>query len=90
MLIPIFKQMAVAIPLLLSNPEYNKYAPSYDYLNYGFASQTFGIDDLRAAAGNFVEGTVLETAVGTGIQSIYYDWTRISKYTGDCCAKFPL
>ena len=69
---------------------YNAYAPKYDDLDGNdFVTDFLGISDMRKHAASFVRGDTLEVAVGTGIQSEYYDWTKISAYTAIDSSKNP-
>jgi ubiquinone/menaquinone biosynthesis C-methylase UbiE len=63
--------------------KYNQYASSYDILDgQSMASKSFGINELRLEAAKYVSGNVLEVAMGTGLQTDYYDWNSISSYKG--------
>ncbi len=76
--------ISMSITMLIFNPPlYDRYADGYDILNSGKVSESLGIDLLRKLAGEKVFGNVLEVAVGTGLQTEYYDWNKISKYTGE-------
>jgi ubiquinone/menaquinone biosynthesis C-methylase UbiE len=62
---------------------YDKYAETYDALDGADSSiKSFGIDKLRSEASSFLSGSVLETCVGTALQSKYFDWSAITSYTG--------
>ena len=62
--------------------QYDSFSTTYDKLNGGFASNALGIDEMRRLAGDYVSGDVLEVAVGTGLQSQYYDWSKLRSFTG--------
>lgn len=79
--------IGVALTLFSPQPqpiynEYNQYASNYDQLNSGKIANDFGIESLRERMGQYVNGKVLDAAVGTGLQNTYYDWNRISSYNG--------
>ena len=59
-------------------------AASYDELDGGVAADLLGLNSLRKeAAGLLVKGgDVLEIAVGTGLQSPYYDTSALASFTG--------
>jgi ubiquinone/menaquinone biosynthesis C-methylase UbiE len=61
---------------------YDRFSSSYDELDGGEATELLGINKMRKLASNYVRGNVLETAVGTGLQTQFYDWDKIVKYTG--------
>jgi len=65
-----------------SSSSYDNFASSYDRLNNGFLSDSFGIKILREEAGRLAYGKVLEVAVGTGLQLPYYQWDQIEDYLG--------
>lgn len=62
--------------------DYNQFSASYDTLDGGEAANLLGINDLRRRSASFAVGDVAELAVGTGLQSSYYDWSHISSFTG--------
>jgi SAM-dependent methyltransferase len=62
--------------------EYNSYSSNYNDLDGGSIASTLGIDSMRTTAGLNVDGNVLEVALGTGLQSKFYDWVRIRSFTG--------
>mmetsp|Transcript_37052 Transcript_37052/g.82323 ORF Transcript_37052/g.82323 Transcript_37052/m.82323 type:complete len:255 (+) Transcript_37052:22-786(+) len=66
----------------MSATPYDQYSPSYDKLNGGSATKYLGIDEMRQRAGEYTQGDVLELAVGTGLQTAYYDWNRVRSFTG--------
>lgn len=45
-------------------------------------TSALGIDDMRRLANQYVSGDVLEVAVGTGLQSQYYTWPRLTSFVG--------
>lgn len=61
---------------------YASFAPTYDSLNGGAPSLALGVDGLRTEAARFVQGDVIETCVGTALQSRFYDWSRIRSFAG--------
>ena len=85
MLIPLVAKAALAVALLFGGqPEvqYDSFASNYDSLNKSPLSNKLGIDSLREEAGRYAKGSLLEVAVGTGIQTAYYDWSMLDSYTG--------
>lgn len=56
-------------------------AQTYDILDGGGAAEVLGLNKLRRDAGAKVKGSVLEVAVGTGLQSSYYDVDAMTSYT---------
>ena len=58
---------------------YDAYASRYDAVN---GDPVFGIQRLRGEASQYVEGNVLETCIGTALQSKTYVWDKISSFTG--------
>lgn len=62
--------------------QYDSFSATYDKLNSGSLTSSLGIDDMRRQAAQFVTGDVLEVAVGTGLQSQYYNWLKIKSYAG--------
>jgi ubiquinone/menaquinone biosynthesis C-methylase UbiE len=51
-------------------------------LNAGKVADVFGVTHLRNLASSSVEGNVLEVAMGTGIQSSFYNEKNIKSYVG--------
>ena len=78
LLLPFF--LAPLAPQLPST--YDTYSSKYDVLDGGSATEVLGINGMRAKAASFVKGNVLEFAVGTGLQSEFYEWNDISSFTG--------
>ena len=74
----------VATSLLVGSPEseYNSFASRYDDLDGGTAAEVLGINRLRRLAGEQTRGDVLEIAVGTGLQSSYYNLHSLNTFTG--------
>lgn len=74
------------VPFLLaplSPSTYDTYSSKYDVLDgRGSTTDVLGINDMRAKAASFVKGNVLEFAVGTGLQSEFYEWKDITSFTG--------
>jgi hypothetical protein len=66
----------------MSATPYDQYSPDYDRLNGGSAAKYLGIDEMRQRAAEYTQGDVLELAVGTGLQTTYYDWSRVRSFTG--------
>jgi methyltransferase OMS1, mitochondrial len=62
--------------------KYDSYSISYDALNGGKAAEVFGVDDLRGEAAQYVRGDVLEIALGTALQSKFYDPKVLKSFTG--------
>ena len=62
--------------------QYDSYSSSYDKLNGGSVTSALGIDEMRRQAATYVYGDMLEIAVGTGLQSQYYDWKNLKSFTG--------
>jgi ubiquinone/menaquinone biosynthesis C-methylase UbiE len=62
--------------------EYDSYSRTYNALDGGDTAKSIGIEKLRQKVGAISNGNVLETAIGTGIQLLYYDWDRIERLTG--------
>jgi ubiquinone/menaquinone biosynthesis C-methylase UbiE len=62
--------------------QYDSFSATYDKLNSGALTSSLGIDDMRRQAAKFVTGDVLEVAVGTGLQSQYYNWLNIKSFAG--------
>jgi ubiquinone/menaquinone biosynthesis C-methylase UbiE len=62
--------------------QYDSFSATYDKLNSGTLTSSLGIDDMRRQAAKFVTGDVLEVAVGTGLQSQYYDWLKVKSFAG--------
>ena len=62
--------------------QYDSFSTTYDVLNGGSVTAALGIDGMRNLAAAFVAGDVLEVAVGTGLQSQYYNWPQINSFTG--------
>ena len=89
MLIPLVAKAALADTLLFggqSEVQYDSFAGNYDNLNKSPLSNKLGIDSLREDAGRYAKGSLLEIAVGTGIQTAYYDWSTLDSYRGvDTC-----
>jgi methyltransferase OMS1, mitochondrial len=69
-------------PVTKVSSAYDSFSSTYDIIDGGAVASVLGIDGLRAEAGRNVGGDVLEVAVGTGLQSQYYDWSKISSFTG--------
>ena len=69
-------------PAATSSQQYDYFSSTYDKLNGGSVTGALGIDEMRREAGNYVYGDVLEIAIGTGLQSQYYSWPKINRYTG--------
>jgi ubiquinone/menaquinone biosynthesis C-methylase UbiE len=61
---------------------YDAFSSTYDRLNGGSVTSALGIDDMRRLANQYVSGDVLEIAVGTGLQSQYYTWPRLTSFVG--------
>ena len=61
---------------------YDAFSSTYDGLNGGSVTSALGIDDMRRLANQYVSGDVLEVAVGTGLQSHYYIWPRLTSFVG--------
>ena len=63
---------------------YDSYSSAYDQLDgkTSASANTFGVLDLRQQASESVSGDVLEVAIGTGLQSEYYDAENINSFTG--------
>lgn len=61
---------------------YDSFSATYDNLNSGTVTGALGIDDMRNRAAQFVTGDVLEVAVGTGLESQYYNWLNVRTYSG--------
>ena len=77
----------VAISSLLNSPQtplYDAFSKSYDTLDgRNPVTQALGIETLRRHAGALIKGgAVLEVAVGTGLQAVYYPWEKITSFTG--------
>ncbi|KAJ9516730.1 hypothetical protein QJQ45_027134, partial [Haematococcus lacustris] len=53
------------------------YAPRYDELNAGPLARAVGFDELRASLLAQASGSVLEVAVGTGLNLPLYDWQQV-------------
>eukprot|EP00878_Enallax_costatus_P031195 GHUV01034090.1.p1 GENE.GHUV01034090.1~~GHUV01034090.1.p1 ORF type:complete len:319 (+),score=107.41 GHUV01034090.1:441-1397(+) len=62
--------------------DYDRYASSYDTLDGGAASQALGFPELRQQLISKASGSVLEIAVGTGLNIPLYDWSAITSFTG--------
>lgn len=62
--------------------KYDSYSIFYDALNGGKVAEVFGVDDLRAEAAQYVSGDVLEIAVGTALQSKFYNPKVLKTFTG--------
>lgn len=65
-----------------SSSQYNEYATQYDSLDGGYAAEILGLNKLRREAATYAEGSVLEIAIGTGLQSQYYNFDNIDSLTG--------
>jgi len=84
------RSAVVGASLLVSSPvslektenEYNRFASRYDDLDGGTAADILGINRLRRLAGEQTSGDVLEIAVGTGLQSSYYNLEAVDTFTG--------
>jgi ubiquinone/menaquinone biosynthesis C-methylase UbiE len=61
---------------------YDEYSETYDRLDGSSLTKFLGIDEMRKSAGSYVYGDVLEVAIGTGLQSKFYDWDLIQSFTG--------
>ena len=61
---------------------YDAFSSTYDRLNGGSVTSALGIDEMRMLANQYVSGDVLEVAVGTGLQSQYYTWPRLTSFVG--------
>lgn len=61
---------------------YNAESSRYDKLGDSTLTEFLGINAIRSQAAKYVTGNTLETAVGTGIQLGFYDWSLITKFTG--------
>lgn len=61
---------------------YDTYSIGYDKINSGRLTSILGIDTLREIAGSRSSGSVLEVAVGSGLQLPYYNYDAILSYTG--------
>lgn len=57
-------------------------AAKYDKLDGGPAADALGLNRLRDEAGSKARGSVLEVAVGTGLQARHYDLAAVTAYTG--------
>ena len=79
--LPIIPLLSGITAALLSG-NYDTYASTYDSLNGETIASSFGVNDLRKRASNFVRGDVLEICIGTALQSDFYDWTAISSFKG--------
>ena len=64
------------------NAQYDSYSQSYDNTNGGEIASLLGFDELRATASEYLSGNVLEIAIGTGLQTKFYDQKKISSFTG--------
>ena len=64
--------------------KYDSYSSTYDRLDgsSSASANAFGVLDLRQEASKSVHGDVLEIAIGTGLQSEYYDPKSITSFTG--------
>ena len=62
--------------------QYDAFSSTYDRLNGGSVTSALGIDEMRMLANQYVSGDVLEVAVGTGLQSQYYTWPRLTSFVG--------
>ena len=74
---------ADATQVILSN-KYNEYSSTYDQLDGGSSASAnaFGVLELRQQASKSVNGDVLEVAIGTGLQSEFYNAKNIKSFTG--------
>lgn len=62
---------------------YDKYAKKYDLLETSSWNQLFQLDALRRQLLSFVSGgRVLEVAIGTGLNLVYYPWQSIEQFRG--------
>ena len=68
--------------LVSSQLSYDTYSVKYDDINSGIATKILGIDEMRSKASDYVNDNVLEIAIGTGLQSEFYDWNRIKSFSG--------
>ena len=73
---------AYAVEPSTTTSMYDKIASGYSSGNNGEAAKVLGVESLRAVAGREVTGDVLEVAIGTGLQSSFYDWMTIKSLTG--------
>ena len=80
LLLPFLLTPTTTIPQFPST--YDSFSSKYDVLDGGSATEVLGINAMRAKAASFVKGNVLEVAVGTGLESTFYDWKQISRFTG--------
>ncbi|GFH24486.1 methyltransf_11 domain-containing protein [Haematococcus lacustris] len=71
-------------PMMASHPSsagpcpcLHRYAPRYDELNAGPLARAVGFDELRASLLAQASGSVLEVAVGTGLNLPLYDWQQV-------------
>ena len=72
-------------PVILSmsfSPNYDTYATSYDSLDGSPVANYLGIDRMREKAAAYVSGDVTEFGVGTGLESLYYDWGKLKSFVG--------
>ena len=68
--------------ITLPSSSYDDYSTKYDVINSGITTQLLGIDAMRSAAGEYASGSTLEIAIGTALQSDYYDWNKIRSFYG--------
>lgn len=59
--------------------DYDTYASTYDKLDDGVVSDALGFSELRQRLLGAASGTVLEVAVGTGLNLPSYDWNKVQK-----------
>ena len=62
--------------------QYDYFSTQYDKLNGESASEILNVKYLRDLATPYIEGNVLEVGVGTGLQLLHDDFSRITAYTG--------
>ena len=74
--------MNIPSTLTIAQTQYDEYSNKYDIINSGLTTSLLGIDQIRNEAGKQVSGNVLEIAIGTALQSDYYDWNKITSFNG--------
>lgn len=65
-----------------SSNKYDEYSNKYDTINSGIAALLLGINSMRNEAGKSVSGNTLEIAIGTALQSDFFDWNKITSFNG--------
>jgi ubiquinone/menaquinone biosynthesis C-methylase UbiE len=65
-----------------SSSSYDNYSIKYDNINSGITTKILGIDEMRSKVNNYINNNVLEIAIGTGLQSEFYDWNKIKSFNG--------